>query len=220
MLDNFYFKEFKRGYITFVLDDAAENAAEFLEIFKKYSFPLSCAVIAKVTEQNPSAVSVLKEIEKNSGEILSHTYDHKALSCDSTVDDMEFQLKNSYDTLIKAGFLVNGIIQAGMGGKETTLDYTAIEPITRKYYKYSDAYGVSPQYKISRLCVSGRNIEDLKRIVKKAADNNAWQVLFAHNFSEISRADLKELLDFIKKSENIDLVTYKYMYDKYGSFEI
>ncbi len=215
---DFSWKKYDKGYVTIVFDDGRNCTKDLFELFESYNMPLSCAIIGNSVLNNNNFVTLLKDIQNHGGEILSHTYTHKAFSENTTLDDIEYQFSESYKSLTNAGFVINGVIEAGSGGGETKVDYNLVDQVARKYYKYSDRYGTSLQYKSQRTYMKGKKIEYLQAILNRAAANNEWSILFAHDFSEISSNDLKKLLQFIDTTDNLECVTYKYMYENFGNY--
>lgn len=212
-----YMNNMDKGYVTFVFDDNRSCTAELYELFSKYNMPLSCAVIASSVENNASIINTLTDIQNAGGEILSHTYTHRVFTgadCDLTVVEEEFQ--KSYNTLTSLGFNVNGIIETGNGGDEANAPKDQIENITKKYYKYSNGYGVSPQFKATRIWLSA-GLKTVKDKVNSAAQNNEWLILSAHDFNEMGKAALEALLQYISEKENIEVVTWNYMYRTFGT---
>lgn len=217
----FRMKEFDKAYITFVFDDGRMPfTKECYDLFLTYEMPICCAVIACKVQKDTELFSVLKDVEKTGGEVLSHTFNHNAFDKNSTVSDFEFQLKDSYEHLTKLGFKINGVIEAGSGGAEKEANYEAMEPVTKKYYKYSNAYGVSEQYNKFRTWFMWNTLDSVKSIIDKAIQEKEWIVFSAHSFDEISKEDMIEVLEYIKsKSEaDIDVVTWNFIYENFGEF--
>jgi peptidoglycan/xylan/chitin deacetylase (PgdA/CDA1 family) len=216
--EDYIMKDFDKGYITFVFDDNNSMFTnECYQVFKEYNMPMCCAVIANQVEKNPSLITLLKDIENDGGEILSHTYDHTVFVEGTPIETVEYQLKQSFVVLKSLGFNVNGIIETGNGGGEKTADYEMIESVTRKYYKYSNAYGVSSQYNKSRIWFFDITVESMKTIIDKAVAEKQWFVLSAHNFKEMPKEDLIEILNYInaKDKENIEVVNWNYIYENF-----
>lgn len=214
----FSWKEYDKGYVTIVFDDARDCTVTLANMFKKHNMPLSCAVPGKVVANSPSMVSILKSVQNHGGEILSHTQTHSAFHKDSTLAEIEDEFSKSYESLTKAGFVVNGIIEAGSGGAEKQVDYNLVEQVVSKYYKYSDCYGTSLQYKSVRTYMRGQSLGQLKAKISRAAKKKEWLILFAHDFGEISQSDLDALLQHISDTEDMQCVTYKYMYENFGNY--
>lgn len=217
----FKMKNFDKAYITFVFDDGKMPfTKECYDLFAEYDVPMCCAVVANRVKSNPELISLLKEIEQSGGEVLSHTYTHKAFDKNSTLEDFEFQLEKSYTTLTELGFKINGVIEAGSGGAEKEANYELMETVTKKYYKYSDAYGVSPQYKNERTWFMWNTLSSVKSIINNAIANKKWVIFAAHSFDEISQDEMREVLEFIKSksADEIQVVNWNYIYENFGEF--
>lgn len=216
--ESFSWKEFDSGYVTIVFDDGRDCTATLARMFNEKNIPLSCAIMGKTVVNSSSMVALLKDIQNHGGEILSHTYSHSAFNENTTLEDIEREFSMSYQALTNAGFVVNGIIEAGSGGAEKRVNYDLVEQVVKKYYKYSDCYGTSLQYKSVRTWMHGQSLAQLKAKVSRAANRKEWLILFAHDFNEISQPDLEALLQHINDTEGIKGVTYKYMYENFGNY--
>ena len=201
--DSFTWSKFDSGYVTIVFDDGRDCTATLARIFTEKNIPLSCAITGKSVVNSVAMVSVLKKIQNHGGEILSHTYSHDAFDENSTLEEIEKEFSMSYNALTNAGFVVNGIIEAGAGGSEKSVNYDLVEQAVKKYYKYSDCYGTSLQYNSVRTYMRGLSLSQLKTKVSRAAQRKEWLILFAHDFSEISQSDLEALLDYINETEGV-----------------
>ena len=120
----------------------------------------------------------------------------------------------------EARFKINGVIEAGSGGAEKEANYELMEPVTKKYYKYSDAYGVSDQYKKFRTWFMWNDLNSVKSIIDDAIKEKKWVVFSAHSFDEISQDDMRVILDYIKSksTDEIDVVNWNYIYENFGEF--
>jgi hypothetical protein len=187
--NDFSMKPFDKGYITFLFDDGRMPfSEECFKLFRSFKMPMCCALVAKDIMDDETTIKLFLQIQDAGGEILSHTYDHTALVKNMcTVEFIEKQLGDSYRVLTGLGFNINGIIEAGNGGDEKTADYELVETISRKYYKYSNAYGVSPQYKFKRNWLSGKSLSQVKSMVDDAIKNKSWLTLWGHEFKEFSK---------------------------------
>ncbi len=234
--EDFYLKEFDKAYVTFVFDDCYETLSgkysgnffkEALALFKQYNFPMCMAATGENVKVE-SKRKLLKELETAGGEVLSHTYDHTTItSANSTVDVFEKQLGDSYALISAYGFKVNGIIASGNNGGENTANFELMEPITRKYYKYSNLYGVSSQYDYKKLDGEGiqrrwiTNAESTKKIIDQVIEKKEWIVLSAHHFGEIPKSELEAILEYLFQKSMIDkveVVTWNYIYENFGVY--
>lgn len=222
---DFSMKPFDKAYVTFLFDDGRMPfTKECFEIFKEYNMPMCCDVVANRIDD--SLLDVLLKIQSAGGEILSHTYSHNALtSSNSNIANIEKELGDSFRVLTGLGFNINGVVETGNGGGEKTANYELIETISRKYYKYSNAYGVSPQYNMPRTWMAtGINqpkpLSSIKSSVYNAITKKEWIVLWAHDFSEISKGDMRELLEYIDGygKNKVEVVTWNYIYENFGNY--
>ena len=220
--NDFSMKEFDKGYITFVFDDGKMPfSEECFELFNSFKMPMCCAVIANTVSNNQSAVDLFKRVESAGGEILSHTLNHNVLHKDNCkLEVIEAQLGTSYKILSGLGFDINGVIETGNGGGEATANYELIETVSRKYYKYSNAYGVSPQYKKQRLWLRYNTLDSMKVHINEAINKKQWLVISAHDFSEFSKENMTQLLMYIdmQGKNKVEVVNWKYIYEKFGNY--
>ena len=242
--NDFKMGELDKGYITFIFDDGKMPfTKEVAELFKEFGMPMSCAIIAKNVERDGELHKVLLSVQENGGEILSHGYNHKPITSEElsknpvknvygagsgiyTYADIDYELGQSWRYLTSLGFNVNGMIEVGCGGDESSADYALVESVARKYYKYSNASGVSAQYTQSRRFMNWDSLETVKKRIDNAANNNTWQILSAHGYSEITSdhavsdtSTLREILQYIKdKKGAVEVVTWNDMYTKFGEY--
>lgn len=245
---DFTWETYDKGYITIVFDDGKMPVTQqAAEIFEEFDMPMSAAIPAKTVEYGSDLYYTLMDIQDNGGEILSHGYNHIPIvdtsdpeyanktnnvakyidtSSATALEDMEKELGDSWRKLNDLGFNVNGLIEVGCGGAEGTADYDLVESVVRKYYKYSNASGVSPQYTISRRSTSWDTLANLKKRIDNAATNKQWVVLYAHTFKEITSdsatedgSTLREVLQYIKdKNGAVEVVTYNGMYNAFAKY--
>ena len=242
--EDFTMKSFDKGYITFIFDDGKMPfTKEVAELFKEYNMPMSCAIIANRVQKDSEEHKILLNIQQNGGEILSHGYNHIPITSEErsnnpvnniygvgkgifNVEDIENELGSSWKRLTNLGFNINGMIQVGCGGDENTADYALVESIARKYYKYSNASGVSAQYIKSRTFMNWKTMSGIKQMINTAIENKEWIILSAHNYNEISSdapsedtGALREILQYIKsKNGAIEVVTWNYIYNTFGEY--
>ena len=217
--NDFSMKAFDKAYITFIFDDGRMPfTEECFELFQRFNVPMTCALVANRVK---SDLDLFLQIQEAGGEIYSHTYSHNALTAStSTAKNIEKELGDSYRVLTGLGFDINGVIETGNGGGEKTANYELIETISRKYYKYSNAYGVSPQYNMKRTTLSGKDLNTVINLVNDAINNKKHLTLWAHDFKEFSKSNMTELLDYIdaKGKSKVEVVTWNYIYNKFGRY--
>lgn len=234
--EDFKMKSFDKGYVTFIFDDGRMPfTEEVANLFIEYGIPMSCAVSAKNVTKGNELYNILVKVQQNGGEILSHGYNHRSITSQELsaknnaiyqLSDIEYELGNSWKRLTNLGFNINGYIETGCGGDEKTADYALVETVARKYYKYSNAAGLSEQYTKSRTFMNWKTMSGLRDMITKAAQTHEWIILSAHSFKEISSdapsedtAALREILDFIKsKNGEIEVVTWNYIYTNFGEY--
>ena len=219
---DFTMKEFDKAYITFVFDDGEMPfSKECYEIFKDFKMPMCCALVADKVRTDKETAEFFKEIELAGCEILSHTLSHDVLHKDNcSLTNVEKQIGDSFKVLTSLGFTVNGIIEVGDDGRQATANYNLIETVTRKYYKYSNAYGVSPQYKKERIWLKDNTLASIKLRIDNAISEKEWMVISAHDFTEFSKNNMTELLSYIasKGASKVKVATWDYVYKNFGVY--
>ena len=86
-------------------------------------------------------------------------------------------------------------------------------------FSYSDLYGISPNYYHPRSSMSASNDTSVKNNVLAASNNNVWVSFYAHDLNtERTEAQLRELIEYVKATPNVEIVTYKYIYENFGNF--
>ncbi len=220
--NDFTMKKFDKAYITFVFDDGKMPfSKQCYQIFKDFKMPMCCALISDKIKADDETANFFKKIEAAGCEILSHTSNHDVLHQDNcNINTIEKLLADSYRVLTALGFNVNGIIETGNGGQEATADYELIETVSRKYYKYSNAYGISPQYKKERIWLKDNTLDSMKSLIDKAINEKEWLVISAHDFTEFSKEDMTKLLKYIdsKGKSKAEVVTWNYVYKTFGKY--
>jgi hypothetical protein len=240
--EDFTMKPFDKGYVTFIFDDGRMPfTKEVGELFKEYNMPMCCAMPGGRVQKDSELHKTLLKIQSNGGEILSHGYDHKPITSEErsknpvknvygkgiyTLTDIEKELGSGWKRLTNLGFNVHGIIQVGCGGDESTADYALVESVARKYYKYSNASGISAQYKKNRTFMNWKSMNGIYDMIDKAIQNKEWIILSAHGYNEISNdaasegtGTMREILEYIKsKNGEIEVVTWNYIYKTFGEY--
>lgn len=232
--DPVIYGDLDKAYITFVGDDSRPSVDKYADLFIRKNVPLCFAAIADNLLNNASNLTetrldVALRVQEAGGEILAH---NGGVVTASTINDNNFMY--SYfvvqkQMLSSMGLNVNGIILAGGSGQITG------SPITAKWtsalYKYSDLlgeryetpFGIDSVYYHRRGGLSNYNndIEKLKLDIDKAIENKSWNVFYFHDTNEISLETMELLLDYInsKSSDEIEVVTYNTMYEKFATRE-
>lgn len=224
--DKFSWKDYDKGYVSFVIDDAYDETPQYIELFQKYNMPMCEAVPAfRIVEgegNNPFQVKQwLTEIQNHGGEILAHNYVHKYFTPETTPAEVEEQFSKARKVWDASEYNVNGIIacnEAANGNPVT--DYTFIGELANKYgYKYSNRYGVGAQYSgINRIWLNQTTLTQAKRTIETAIAEKKWVVFAGHNETDIKFKMLEELLKFIDETEGAECVTLKYMFETFGEY--
>ena len=63
-------------------------------------------------------------------------------------------------------------------------------------------------------------LEGAKAYIDSAISNKKAIILWMHDFSELSKSDLADLLSYIESNgkENVEVVTWKYVYDNFANY--
>ncbi len=212
---DFYYDDFDKGYITLVYDDNRGDLGTVFNIFEKYNVPLVAAIPPETVSSNN--VTLLRNIQAAGGEIIGHHFG--VLTSKMTSQQKYDQLKETYDTLTGNGLNVNGYILAGGTGQDD-INRKEIETMLRKLgFSYSDLYGISPNYYHPRSSMSADNDASIYNKIGQAAANNTWQSFYAHDLkTERTEAQLCELIEYIQANPDVEIVTYKYIYQNFGNF--
>lgn len=220
-----------KAYITFVNDDSKPNIDKFADLFIEKNIPLSLATVADnllntASNLKETRLDVATRVEKAGGEILAH---NASVITNDTIDNTNFMYNYfvvQKQLLTSMGFNVNGIILAGGNGQITGNIKTA--KWASLIYKYSDLLGEkydtyfgSSVYFYPRTGLSNYHNDTykIKQEIDKAIEEKTWKVFYFHDINEISLESLEEILDYInsKSSDEIEVVTYKNMYEKFAT---
>ena len=232
--DPIIYSELDKAYITFVNDDSRPNVDKFADLFISKNIPLCFAAVADNLLNNASNLTetrldVALRVQEAGGEILAH---NAPVVTANTINDNNFMYNYfavQKQLLTRMGLNVNGIILAGGTGQITG------SPLTAKWasalYKYSDllgekyntSLGIDSVYYHSRGGLGNYNndIEKIKSDIDKAIEDRAWKVFYFHDIDEVSLETLEEIFDYInsKSSNEIEVVTYNTMYEKFAARE-
>ncbi len=147
------------------------------------------------------------------------------------LETIEADFKASAEAWAKHGFNVNGIMVQGKGGSE--LDHYSeaararVEPITSKYFYYSDRYGVSTQYNNKRNRIAA-GWSSTKSLIDNAISNKSFTILATHGYDEVTGMAtythdyLIKLLDYLKEKEDageLEVVTYRDLFKRFADWE-
>ena len=236
-LNKFAWDACDKGYITIIFDDGSADLGKAYEIAQEYGLFISAAVpperlslVLSGSTMTGTVKDACDAIVASGGEILAHTLSTLNRDDVTEQDFYNYFVQNKMD-LENAGFEVNGIITAGAGYADKTVSLKW----ARQYYLYSDAEGQGqdfPQYAKSRFLVYANtttdNTEQIKTRINNANVQKTWLVLGFHVINDTSvlgtsEGKLRELFSLIKSyidGGTMECVTYKHMYNHFGSTEL
>ncbi len=224
-------KPMDKGYLIIEMDDASEELETFYKlIVEEYGFPMCCSTWSFDLGTNAEKTARLRWLEDHGGEITSHTHNNLGVYGDTPLATVEADFKASAEAFKAHGFNVNGIMVQGKGGSE--LDHYSdaararVEPITSKYFYYSDRYGMSTQYNNPRKWLAA-GWSPTKALIDSAISNKSFTILATHGYNEVTgmatykHEYLIKLLDYIK--ENVDagkleVITYRDLFKRFANW--
>ena len=225
-------KEMDKGYVILEMDDASEELETFYKIIvEQYGFPMCSSCWSVDLDTDPAKVARLRWLEDHGGEITSHTHNNLGVYGDTPLETIEADFKASAEAWEKHGFNVNGIMVQGKGGSE--LDYYSdeararVEPITSKYFYYSDRYGMSTQYNNPRKWIAA-GWSQTKTLIDNAINNKSFTILATHGYDEVTGMPsythdyLIQVLDYLKEKEDageLEVVTYRDLFKRFADWE-
>ena len=225
-------KEMDKGYVIFEMDDASEELETYYNLLTgEYGFPMCSSCWSVDLDTDPEKVARLRWLEDHGGEITSHTHNNLGVYGDTPLETIEADFKASAEAWEAHGFNVNGIMVQGKGGSE--LDYYSyeararVEPITSKYFYYSDRYGVSTQYDNKRNWIAA-GWSQTKKLIDDAISNKSFTILATHGYEEVTGMPsytheyLIKLLDYLKEKEDageLEVVTYRDLFKRFAEWE-
>lgn len=219
-LIDFDWKPFDKGYVVIILDDGRHDLCKFLEIFKEYNVPLSCALMSdnlySIQDDGRYLIDVALDIQANGGEVLSHSTNGLVFTDTTTDEDANERFRTSKKILTEKGLNINGFVKPGGAGALARLD--KFEHLVRKYYRYGYSAGYSNAYSAGRYAMTG-TLENLISKVDSAIKNKSKVIFYSHSFDadEVTEANLRGLLQYINDHGGVEVVTTKYLYDNFAS---
>ena len=219
-LIDFDWKPFDKGYVVIIIDDGRHDLCKFLEIFKEYNAPLSCALMTSnlysVQDDGRYLIDVALDIQENGGEVLSHSTSGSVFTEATTDEDANERFRTSKKILSEKGLNINGFVKPGGTGSLARLD--KFEHLVRKYYRYGYSAGYSNAYSAGRNAMTG-TLENLTSKVDSAIKNKSKVIFYSHSFDadEVTEANLRGLLQYINDHDGVEVVTTKYLYDNFAS---
>ena len=238
LCNQFKFVEFDQGFVTFVFDDLRHDLDLVASIFEEYGFPLSIAAIPEYTQKRADGLTsdvgsftpsmkmenIIRQVVKNGGEVMAHNTEI-IINEDNQADDilMHKYFVESKENLEKLGFSIRGIMRTGGAGAISGTDI--IESWLKQNYDFSNM-GKAVNYSLEREKIN-QPFDDLVGLIDDAVQNKKWVRFMCHTLDgteyksegmEQNYFDedmLRNLLTYCKDN-NIQVVTYSYMYDNYG----
>lgn len=215
-------KPLDKAYITFVLDDCRPDMDEVADLFEEYNIPLCIAAITEhfyypASKGEESRLQVCRRVVKNGGEILAH--DGVALT-QELLEDFPTKYKHFYKDkkyLEAYGFDVQGIILAG--GEGQVVGSQESDAWIRTHFDYSDLYGVEekgePYYHKRVWMINCK--DNYQEIIQEAVENKQWVSFFFHEFAEVDKEKISEILQYVSDipREKLEITNYKTIYQKF-----
>ncbi len=224
-------KPMDKGYVIIEMDDASEELETFYKlIVEQYGFPMCCSTWSIDLGTNVEKTARLRWLEDHGGEITSHTHNNLGVYGNTPLETIEADFKASAEAFKAHGFNVNGIMVQGKGGSE--LDHYSdaararVEPITSKYFYYSDRYGMSTQYNNPRKWLAA-GWSQTKPLIDSAISNKSFTILATHGYDEVpgmatyKHEYLIQLLDYIKQKEQegvLEVITYRDLFKRFANW--
>lgn len=232
----FAWEAFDKGYVSFVFDDLRDSVDSPCSIFEEYGFPIVLAAIPARENAVANGLSqtrgnftpgmtmksICLQVVANGGEIMAHN--PRAINTELQWDK-DFMYEYFIGTKKKLeswGLNIRGIIRAG--GEDQLSFSPEIDRWLISNYEYSNMSENFANHNIQRITIN-QSIENLKTAIGNAAENKSWVRIMAHDYDYgggetfTGESDLREILDYCKTS-GISVVTYSYMFDRFGTSEL
>ena len=213
-------------FATFTFDDSLADISSIETLFESKEVPCCFATIpsrlGNITTSGETVKQVLQRAVLNGGEVLSHNL--TPLTSSSSDNDYYSVYVGNKKVLYKNGFDVNGLIVAG-GTNYNTQDFAKDTEIARNNYLYSDLTS-SDNTDIEQYYNRRNFLDDGVASIKTLIDNyvagtgtqpySKWLNFASHGTNDTSLEDIEEIIDYCI-SNDIQIVTWKYLYDHYKS---
>lgn len=208
--------------ISFVDDDGnAKFLTKSKPIYDKHGVKCTVAVVTDfVLNNNGLSLSDIKGLNSEGYEIVSHTNSHsqeiyKPGVATATDEEIELDIKKSFDYLKENGLETDTIVWAWGGFKDATR-YTKL---AKKYFKYGiNATGGVMKAEIlndmyySRYFINmnSNTLDKYKTLIDDCYANNGWLIFGTHSGSdsEFDSEFLDEIVNYVK-SKKIQIMTVK-----------
>ena len=221
-LVEFDWKPLDKAYVVIVIDDGRHDLCKFLNIFKEYNMPLSCALMSSnlYSKQDDGRylIDVALDIQTSGGEVLSHSTSGSVFTEETTDEDANQRLRDSKKILSEMGLVINGFVKPGGTGALARLD--KFEHLVRKYYRYGYSSGYSTAYSSGRYDMS--SLDAMMNRVNAAINSKNKITFYSHSFDgdEVTESNLRSLLEYIRDTDGVEVVTTKYLYDNFSSTKL
>ena len=222
----FEWKQFDKGYFTFIFDDGRHDLNKVADIFKEYNIPLCVAIptdkLHSRCDDGQTILNTCKRIVQNGGEVLSHSIDNTVFTDKTTKEEAIKKLRDSKLELEKNGIIVNGFIMPGGSGMLQRLD--KFMDIMYYYYDYSDmGSNTDIAYNKERIYLNTPQNTLLNTIIKPVCTGGGFMTFMAHTLDGtegiINEQKLRETIEFIQNNGG-KIVTYKYVFDNFRSSKL
>ena len=226
----FVWLPFDKAYISWNNDDARSDMPLYKAVCDTYGVPYGNAVPYEKIARNPTIgdtplIEYLQSIIANGGEVFSHALTW--LTANATNQDFYHQFITAKRTLETAlGREINGIIQAG-GSGYSGADYHKCQEYSISYYQFSDGYGVTPQYTLTRTrflrssySSDAEQVNAYKAAIDDAVTNHKWLRLWCHGTDEVSIDVLTQVFQYAQTYIDrglLSFTTWQNMYDTFRS---
>lgn len=214
-------KPLDKGYVTFVLDDCRGDMDSVADLFEEYEIPLCIGAIHdqlynSTSGGKESRLDVCRRVVQNGGEILAHNAEPLT---EELLDDFQTKSEHFYKDkkyLEAYGFKVQGIILAGGEGQVAGSEKS--DAWVRTYFNYSDLYGIQEKgepYYHQRLWLINCK-DNYKKIINDAVENKQWVSFFFHEFAEVDKEKVEEILQYVSSmsKEKLEVTNYSTIYEK------
>lgn len=232
--DPVLYDEFDKAYITFVDEGANDDIDKIADMFASKNVPLSFATFPEnlmnlAAGMTETRLDVALRIQESGGEILTRNYE-VATQDKLNIDEFMYEyFVSGRQRMINMGLNVNGILLTG--GKEQVMGSPATARWVSSTYDYSDSYGeqyvstegfssVYNRWGGKGASAFSNNVQSIKEYIDEVIQNRGWAVFSFQGFSDFSSETMSEVLDYIKsRNSDIEITTYKTMYDRFAKKE-
>ena len=154
--------------------------------------------------------------------LVSYSYGCSSSYTGAQVHSQLSQFQAQKLTLCQQNQLLKGCTYTGEDGSEQFMNA----------YSNGDAPGISSLIPLAELCNlktaecmdcmenGTMDLSKAKSKVDNAIKTKGWYTFWAHDFSEFSKSDMEQLLEYIeqKGKDKVEVVTWNYMYNTFGNY--